>query len=169
MVHTIGRRATNRPMVNDTAPTYRIGEVAARTALSRDTLRYYERRGLLPRQPRTSGGFRVYDEATLERLRFITRAQAVGFSLEDIRQLVSFDGQGLERCGRVRHLIATKLAELDERLSELRAFRRSLVGSLRACDAVLAGDGDPECPVVDPEKPLGPRAPRERALKRDRA
>ena len=67
-------------MPADVEPTYRIGEVTAQTTLSRDTLRYYERLGLLDHPPRTSGGFRMYDEATLERLRFIKRAQAGGFS-----------------------------------------------------------------------------------------
>ena len=139
--------------------TYRIGEVAAQTALSRDTLRYYERRGLLEHPTRTNGGFRVYGKETLERLRFIKRAQAVGFNLEEIRQLVTFDGHGLEQCSRVRNLVATKLVELDERLSELRAFRRSLVGSLRECDAALLGQRDAECPVVEMGAP-GRRPPR---------
>ena len=155
-------------MPNDVEQTYRIGEVAARSALSRDTLRYYERRGLLEHPPRTSGGFRVYGTVILERLRFIKRAQSVGLSLDEIRQLVTFDGHGLERCSRVRNLVATKLAELDERLSELRAFRRSLVGSLRECDAVLAGQRDAECPVVELGAP-GERPPRRGTLKREHA
>lgn len=155
-------------MDDDREQTYRIGEVAARTMLSRDTLRYYERLGLLDRQPRTSGGFRLYGEATLDRLRFIKRAQAVGFTLEEIRELVSFDGRGLERCGRVRDLVATKLAELDAQLSELRAFRRSLVDSLQKCSAALAGQRDVECPVVETGVVPRRRAPRRGALKRER-
>ncbi len=147
----------------DTARTYRIGELASQTALSRDTLRYYERLGLVDRPPRTSGGFRIYDEATLGRLRFIKRAQAVGFTLEEIRELVTFDGRGSARCRRVRDLVATKLTELDERLSELRAFRRSLVGSLRGCDAALSSSPDAACPVVEQGTP-GRQAPRRGAL-----
>ena len=147
-------------MPDDVGQTYRIGEVAEQTTLSRDTLRYYERRGLLAHPLRTSGGFRMYGKATLERLRFIKRAQAVGFSLDEIGQLVTFERQGLEQCSRVRDLVATKLVELDERLAEMRAFRLSLVGSLRECDATLAGQRDAECPVVE----LG--APSERALRR---
>ena len=146
--------------------TYRIGEVAAQTALSRDTLRYYERRGLLGHPPRTNGGFRVYGRETLERLQFIKRAQAVGFSLDEIRQLVTLDRHGLEQCGRVRNLVAAKLADLDERLSELRAFRRSLVRSLRECDAALAGQRDGDCPVVELGAP-GQRPPQRGALKRE--
>ena len=145
--------------------TYQIGEVSALTTLSRDTLRYYERKGLLEHPGRTSGGFRVYSQSTLERLRFIKRAQAVGFSLDEIRQLVTFDGHGLEQCSRVRNLVAAKLAELDERLTELRAFRRSLVGSLRECDATLAGLRDGDCPVIEVGVP-GQR-PRRGALTRE--
>lgn len=155
-------------MPDDVEQTYRIGEVAAQTTLSRDTLRYYERRGLLAHPLRTSGGFRMYGKATLERLRFIKRAQAVGFTLEEIRELVTFDGRGLTRCRRVRDLVQTKLAELDERLSELRTFRRALLGSLRECDAVLTRQVDAECPVVEQGAP-GQRTPRRGALKREHA
>ena len=155
-------------MPADVEPTYRIGEVTAQTTLSRDTLRYYERLGLLDHPPRTSGGFRMYDEATLERLRFIKRAQAVGFTLEEIRELVTFDGQGLTRCRRVRDLVQTELAEFDERLSELRTFRRALLGSLRECDAALSRQIDAECPVVEQGAP-GQRAPRRGPLKREHA
>ena len=76
-------------MQADIERTYRIGEVAAHTALSRDTLRYYERLGLLDHPSRTSGGFRVYGEATLDRLQFIKRAQAVGFGRASMRRTSS--------------------------------------------------------------------------------
>ena len=155
-------------MTDGPTPTYRIGEVAARTALSRDTLRYYERLGLLDRPLRTSGGFRVYDESMLERVQFIKRAQAVGCSLDDIRQLVSFDGRAGGQCRRVRDLVAQKLAEVDDRLRELRVFRRSLVGTLDECDAVLAQQPDAECPVVVPGASPRARAPRERPRRRVR-
>lgn len=150
----------------DTERTYRIGALAERAALSRDTLRYYERLGLLDHPPRTSGGFRIYNDATLDRLRFIKRAQAVGFTLEEVRELVTFDGRGSARCRRVRDLVASKLAELDERLAELRAFRRALVASLRECDTALSGQLDAECPVVEQGAP-GQRAPHRKALRRE--
>lgn len=68
----------------------RIGELSARSGLSRDTLRYYERFGLLPKPPRASGGVRLYPLATLDHLRFIRRAQSVGLTLDEIRDLVTF-------------------------------------------------------------------------------
>ncbi len=85
-VDTRGRvQGRGQWMPDNVKQTYRIGEVAAQTALSRDTLRYYERRGLLGHPSRTNGGFRVYGKETLERLRFIKRAQVVGLSLDEIR------------------------------------------------------------------------------------
>jgi DNA-binding transcriptional MerR regulator len=78
---------------------YHIGELAARSGLTRDTLRYYERIGLLGTQRRTSSGFRVYPPHTLDRLRFIKQAQTLGLSLHEIRELVAYQNQGgLKRC-----------------------------------------------------------------------
>ncbi len=73
---------------------YQIGEVADRSGLTPDTLRYYERLGLLSPSRRTSGGFRVYTPQTLERLRFIKRAQTLGLTLHEIRDLVTYQDQG---------------------------------------------------------------------------
>ncbi len=130
-----------------------IGELAARTGLSPDTLRYYERLGLLPRAPRTSGGFRLYSGETVERLRFIQRAQSVGLTLDEIHDLVTFDGQGgIKRCQRVRDLVAIKLQDLEAKLAELRAFRRTLRESLELCDRTLAQHANGECPVVEPSE-----------------
>src|SRR5712691_3591575 len=100
-------------------PTYQIGELAARSGLTADTLRYYERLGLLSPPERTSGGFRVYPATALNRLRFIKQAQTVGLSLQEIRDLVSYtDRGGLKRCQRVRDLLGRKLADLNARLTE---------------------------------------------------
>lgn len=152
----------------ETERTYRIGDLAARAALSRDTLRYYERLGLLEHPLRTSGGFRLYSEATLDRLQFIKRAQAVGFSLGEVREIITFAGRGSARCQQVQDLVAEKLADLDERLSELRAFRRSLASSLRECETALREQRDPACPVVERGVP-GRRAPRRGTFKGGRA
>ncbi|HUF48594.1 MAG TPA: heavy metal-responsive transcriptional regulator [Vicinamibacterales bacterium] len=148
--------------------TYRIGELAARTGLSADTLRYYERAGLIDAPARTSGGFRLYDEHDAARLTFIRRAQAVGFSLDDIRDLLQADVSGDVRCRQVRTLITTRLSKVDERLAELRAFRRSLIEARRRCDEALRDHGDlPRCPVVD-EGPIPFRRQPAATLKRKR-
>ena len=132
--------------------TYRIGELSALTGCTRDTLRYYERAGLLPRPARTPGGFRVYTDAAIDRLAFIKRAQSVGFSIEEIRNLVT-GVTGVTRCRGVRDLVAVKLRAVDVQIDELRAFRRTLTTALRRCDVALVSPGRATCPVVDTSAP----------------
>ena len=136
--------------------TYQIGELATRSGVTPDALRYYERLGLLPPPQRTSGGFRVYTAATLERLRFIKQAQALGLTLHEIGTLVSYEDQGgLKRCRQVRDLVRAKLAELQVKLTELGEFRNTLSGYLRECERTLAHDAkpgsydEPCCPVIE--------------------
>jgi DNA-binding transcriptional MerR regulator len=148
---------------------YRIGEIAQRTGLSADTLRYYERAGLLGRPARTTGGFRLYVERDVERLTFIRRAQAVGFSLDEIRDLLDSDATRGVRCRQVRDLVSKRLAQVDERIVELRSFRRSLLAARRCCERALRQAADPDCcPVVDRGGP-GARQPSERVLTRKRS
>ena len=135
--------------------SYRIGELAAGSGLTRDTLRYYERLGLLSPPQRTSGGFRVYPPQTLDRLRFIKQAQTLGLTLHEIHDLVTYqDQRGLKRCRRVRDLLRAKLAELQAKLIELEEFRSTLSGYLQECERTLAEQGgperaEPECPVME--------------------
>jgi DNA-binding transcriptional MerR regulator len=134
---------------------YQIGEIAARAAVTPDTLRYYERLGLLPRPQRTSGGFRVYAPQILERLRFIKQAQTLGLTLHEIRDLVTYQDQaGLKRCSQVRDLLRTKLAELDAKLTQLQEFRKTLSSYLQQCERALERGrklqrAEPECPVIE--------------------
>lgn len=134
---------------------FQIGELARHSGLTPDTLRYYERVGLLPTPGRTGGGFRVYPPHTLERLRFIKQAQTLGLTLQEIRDLVAYQDQGgLRRCRRVRDLLRTKLTELQTRLSELEAFRDTLSGYLEECEHTLGDERgpqrvEPECPVIE--------------------
>lgn len=136
-----------------TAPartTYRIGELAASSGVTPDTLRYYERLGLLPRPQRTGGGFRVYIPAALQRVRFIKQAQTLGLSLQEIRELVSYaDRGGLKRCQRVHDLLQRKVADLDTTLAELQEFRRTLQGYFEECERTLAQRNGAECPVIE--------------------
>jgi len=102
----------------------RIGEVAERAGVSIDTVRYYERRRLLPRAPRTRGGFRVFAGDAVERVRFIKQAQELGFSLNEISALLTTGG-GANECRSVRDLLQRKLTELDHRLKAMKSFRRA--------------------------------------------
>ena len=130
--------------------TYQIGELAARSGLTPDALRYYERLGLMPRPQRTPGGFRVYSPAALEQLRVIKQAQALGLSLEEIRDLVSYtDRGGLKRCQRLHDLLQRKIADLDMKLAEFQEFRRTLQGYFEECERTLAATDRTECPVIE--------------------
>jgi DNA-binding transcriptional MerR regulator len=133
----------------------RIGDLAQKSGVSRDTLRFYERRGLLPKTQRTAGGFRVYPRETVDRLRFIKQAQMVGLTLQEIAALVSHrNDSGLRRCRRVRDLLRAKVADVETKLSELQAFRTTLSEYLAQCDRTIsdsdsASSREAECPVID--------------------
>ena len=127
----------------------RIGELSAHSGLSRDALRYYERVGLMPTPRRTTGGFRLYQPGTLERIRFIKQAQTHGLTLREIRDLLGFqDRRGRERCRQVHRLLTRKLADVDGRLQQLQEFREILRSYLAQCERVLRGPAEEECPVV---------------------
>lgn len=126
-----------------------IGELASVVGVSTDTVRYYERLGLLPRAGRTRAGYRLYAEEQVERLRFIKQAQSLGFSLDEIKGLLPERGAGLSECRRVRDLLSAKLGEMDKRLTEMRRFRKTLAAYLEECEEALAGKRGDCCPVLD--------------------
>jgi len=117
-----------------TARSLRIGEVARRSGVGIEALRFYERRGLLGRPARTESNYRVYDETVLERLDFIRRAQAVGFTLDEIGEILAESADGHSPCRHVRELARRKLEELDARLAELRRHRAELARTLADWD-----------------------------------
>jgi DNA-binding transcriptional MerR regulator len=125
----------------------RIGEVATRSGVSIDTIRYYERRKLLPRAERSRGGFRLYTPEAVERLRFIKQAQEIGLSLDEIGDLLATGGAA--ECRKVRDLLRAKLEDVDARMEAMRKFRRSLANHLAACERELKERGNTaRCPVV---------------------
>jgi MerR family mercuric resistance operon transcriptional regulator len=120
-----------------------IGALAKSTGVGVETVRYYQRRGLLESPRRPAGSVRRYGEATVRRLRFIRRAQALGFTLEEIGELLR-----LERtpdCGRARRLAAEKLAGVEQKLADLGRMRTRLRALVAACDA---GRDPRSCPIV---------------------
>lgn len=130
--------------------TFTIGELAARTGMTPDALRYYERLRVIAPVRRTAAGYRVYTGETIERLRFIKQAQLHGLTLAEIRELLQVDTRvGVGRCRRVQKLLQRKLVELDTRLTQLQEFRRSLEGYLAQCNRTLADSPEAECPVVE--------------------
>jgi DNA-binding transcriptional MerR regulator len=127
---------------------YRISEVAGKAGVTPDAIRYYERLGVLPRALRTAGGLRTYGDDVLARVRFIQQAQALGLTLKDVKELVANEGRGgYQRCRRVRDLLKTRLTDVDARIREMQAFRRTLRAHLNECERALEQD-KPVCPVM---------------------
>ena len=126
----------------------RIGEVAALAGVSIDAVRYYEKRRLLNRAPRSTGNFRLFTPETVERIQFIKQAQDMGLSLDEIKELLTSDG-GASQCQRVRDLLKDKIGELDKQMKKLREFRRILSRHLTACENELHQHGsEASCPVI---------------------
>lgn len=125
-----------------------IGELATRAGVSVDTIRYYERRQLIARAVRSTGGYRLFPIEIVERIKFIKQAQELGFSLDDIHELLT-NGDGEAECRRVRDILRTKLTELDERIKMMHEFRRTVAKNLASCERELTEHGqEAHCPVV---------------------
>ena len=129
---------------------YRIGEIAERTGVSVETLRYYEKRRLLKAPARTEGGFRVYSDAVVHHVRFIKQAQSLGLTLEDIQHLIpgQLRSNHGPSCRKVRDLLTRRIEDIDARIKELRDFRRTLHEHLIGCERALAAATEPACPTI---------------------
>lgn len=103
-----------------------VGQLARRTGVSPDTVRYYERVGLLPKTERTSSGYRSYDESHVERLQIVKGAQRVGLRLREVRELLEVMDRGLCPCGHAESLIRERLGEIDQEVSRLAELRGQL-------------------------------------------
>jgi len=119
----------------------RTSELAERAGVNPQTLRYYERRGLLTPPGRSSSGYREYPADALVRLRFIKRAQALGFSLDDAEELLHLAAGGPAACDAARDLAATRLADIQTRLADLVRMRDSLTELVARCDLPRADRG----------------------------
>ena len=111
-----------------------IGRVSAQTGLSVDTIRFYEKEGLLERAPRTEGGFRLFSARDIQRIEFIRRAQKLGFSLSEIRELLILQHNDREACCDVRDLLQSKVTAVRGKLRQLRVLEEQLKKSLRKCE-----------------------------------
>jgi len=120
------RTAVDRPT--------KIGEVAKETGLTVDTIRFYEKQGLLKRSTRTEGGFRLFGPNEIQALKFIRKAQDLGFSLQEVRELLVLQGDGVEACEHVRELLNQKLASVRGKIEELRKLEGNLENALRTCN-----------------------------------
>ena len=134
--------------------TLYIGALAACTGLPRSTIRYYESIGLLTAATRTPSGYRVYSRKAVAELEFVRRSQALGFSLEDIRELLSLHRRGVSPCRRVIAIARQRLDQADQQLRELVRFRDYLAQEIdrwAACHR-LAQDPDAPCALIECEE-----------------
>jgi len=136
----------------DTSQSLRIGELASRAAMTVDAIRFYEKRGLLPKAQRSTGHFRVYSPRDLERVRFIRQMQALGFSLGEIRELVDLRGRKTEACETVRQLLQEKLTATRAKARQLKQLERELLADLKKCNEELMSRRRHKpcpCPVLE--------------------
>lgn len=112
---------------------YSIGELAEATDTKVETVRYYERIGILPAPKRTSGNYRAYSAGHLARLSFIRRARDLGFTLDQVRALLALADQKKQDCGTVDALAREHLADIDRKISDLKSLRRELSGLIGQC------------------------------------
>lgn len=131
---------------NATTDRLTIGRVAERAGVPIETIRYYERRGLMPDPPRTDAGYRLYDGESVTRLRFIKEAQALGFTLEEIGDLLALRVDGETSCEDVRRRAERKVAEIEAKLSSLQAMRAALHEMIASCEQ---GGPAGDCPFLD--------------------
>ncbi len=110
--------------------------VAKRAEVNLQTLRYYERIGLVPRPPRTASRYRRYPEETINRIRFIRQAHALGFSLTEVRELLSMRASTKARCADVSRKAEMKMEDIEEKIQSLQEMRRALKHLLSACRSV---------------------------------
>ena len=117
--------------------TFRSGELAKLVGVSRDTLRHYERKRVLPRPSRLPNGYREYSESAVERILVIRRALTIGFTLDELAEIFLRRSKGAVPCKSVRHLAAAKLAQLRERITGLRALASQLARLVDEWDSRL--------------------------------
>ena len=139
------------PALESPGSTIQIGEAAQQAKLSIDTIRFYERRALLPRAPRTEGRFRLYTADDVVRLVFIRQVQGLGFSLREIKQLLGLRDRGGHACREVRDLLSSKLTDIRSKIRNLQNLERELILDLQKCNRELKNrraHGAQCCPIL---------------------
>jgi len=122
-----------------------IGGVSRRAGVNIETIRYYERAGIVPRPPRSAGGYRLYNANDARRLAFVRRARELGFSLDEVRALLSLADRKIGSCGKAHRMGQTHLDDVRQKIADLRRMEKVLDRLVVACaDGTL-----PECPLVE--------------------
>ncbi len=120
------------------------GDLARATGCNIETIRYYEKTGLLPDPPRTDAGYRIYSAAHATRLRFILRARELGFSMEDIRGLMGLEDGTAPTCAEVKERTERHLADVRAKIADLRRIENVLSATAARC----SGEDVPDCPIL---------------------
>lgn len=120
-------------------------DLARRTGCNLETIRYYEKIGIMPEPPRTVSGYRIYDETHVARLRFILRGRELGFSIEELRGLLRLVDRGTQTCAEVKALTEQHLTEVRAKIADLKRIEKVLGATAAQC----SGEQVPECPVLE--------------------
>lgn len=131
--------------------TLTIGKVANQAGVGVETVRFYEREGLIDEPPRRASGYRQYEPEVVRRIRFIRHAKELGFTLREIKELLELRVEPDGQCCGVLELAEAKIADIDERLRKLRKMRRTLASLTRDCQRNRSTD---ECPILKAIEPL---------------
>jgi MerR family transcriptional regulator, mercuric resistance operon regulatory protein len=126
--------------------TLRTGEVAARAGVNVETLRYYERRGILAKPGRRPSGYREYPPDAVRLIRFIKKAQGLGFTLDEVQELLRLRSDGAASCSDVRAAAAAKIAHIDAKIRSLSAMRSALDALVASCNRSRSTR---ECPILE--------------------
>jgi MerR family copper efflux transcriptional regulator len=131
---------------NSTMHGLRTGQVAKQAGVNAETLRYYERTGLIDAPPRTASGYREYAEETVSRIRFIRRAKALGFTLQEIADFLSLRVSPTARSAEIKARAQAKIADIEEKICALTRIKETLMGITMACDGCVPLS---QCPILD--------------------
>lgn len=122
-----------------------IGEMSRRTGVNIETIRYYERVGVTPQPRRTAGGHRAYNDDQLKRLHFVRRSRELGFSLDEVRAMLRLVDDGTLTCGEIHSMTVEHLAEIKQKIADLRRLEEALESMAAECSR-----GDiPDCPIIE--------------------
>jgi MerR family mercuric resistance operon transcriptional regulator len=126
-------------------PALTIGALSKRTGVNIETIRFYERVGILPKPPRSAGGHRIYSQDQLMRLDFVRRSRELGFSLDEVRRLLHLVDGGRYTCAEVKAITLDHLADVRHKIADLRRLERTLADVAGKC----SGGKVPDCPVIE--------------------
>ncbi len=124
---------------------FTIGELSRLSQVNIETIRYYEKIGIMPNPPRNSSGYRIYSAPHLERLYFVRRSRELGFSQPEVRKLLTLVDEHKYTCGEVREMTTKHLLTVRSKIRDLRKLEKALANMVSECD----GGDIPDCPIVD--------------------